>query len=134
MDRRNGKRGAIVACQGVIHNLPGGDLGAVLRGFVGHVESAKGLHATARKCGNRMEIPPPPDGWREGKLPGALPEPKEAAIILGFPECVQGDLTRRAVISAPEVCAHRTAIAAAGHGFEGVQEQQSGTEPQGIAT
>ena len=24
---------------------------------------------------------------------GALPEPKEAAIILGFPECVQGDLT-----------------------------------------
>jgi hypothetical protein len=49
-----------------------------------------------------MEIPPTPDGWREGKLPGALP--KEAAIILGFPECVQGDLTRRAVISAPEVC------------------------------
>jgi hypothetical protein len=25
------------------------------------------------------------------------------AIIFGFPECVQGDLTRRAVISAPQV-------------------------------
>ena len=84
--------------------MPGGDLGAVLRGFVGHVESAKGLHATASRCGNRMEIPLTPYGWREGKLPGALPEPKEAAIILGFPECVQGDLTRRAVISAPWVC------------------------------
>lgn len=64
----------------------------------------------------------------------ALPVGIKPAIIFGFPECVQGDLTRRAVISAPEVCAHRTAIAAAGHGFEGVQEQQSGTEPQGIAT
>ena len=66
-----------------------------------------------------MEIPPTPDGWREGKLPGALPEHKEAAIILGFPECVQGDLTRRAVISAPEVCAHRTAIAVPGTGLRG---------------
>jgi hypothetical protein len=34
----------------------------------------------------------------------ALPEGMKPAIILGFPECVQGDLTRRAVISAFVVC------------------------------
>ena len=31
----------------------------------------------------------------------ALPVAVKPAIIAGFPECVQGDLTRRAVISAP---------------------------------
>ena len=59
---------------------------------------------------------PPGAGAKAVPAAGA----QEAAIILGFPECVQGDLTRRAVISAPQVFGlSDSRMGRCGHGWRG---------------